>query len=246
MRKKYFVFFTILLVITGCTEYKDDYSLGNNNGKNISQVASEENIASFDIYKEDSKINSDEVTKNEVSKDSSALDTMYYTRDADKIFNRFISNELPAEYMIEDGSTSYCYYSDLQQNGCYIVERRDIDNDGEYELLLAEQGWSLEFFLDARDEKVFFLAVTPADEHFNTGYAYYMDEFWIVTSDYTKEEYRNDFYSYGADGEVSNSFYLIDVSVNGVEKCYYNNQEINMRKFDEIRDSIRWQYYGFE
>lgn len=245
MRKKYFVLFTMLLAITGCSEHKDNYTPGNNNGETVSQVVSEENIASFDTYKEDSKINSDEVTNNEVDKDSTTLDTVYYVSDADRIFNKFINNELPAEYMIEDGSTCYCYYRDLQQNGCYIAERRDLDADGEYELVLAEN-LELKYFLDARDEKVFFIAITPDDEHFNTGYAYYEDEFWIVTSDYAKEEYRNDFYSYSADGEVSNSFYLIDVLVNGEEKCYHNNQEISIGEFDRIRDSIRWIYYGFE
>lgn len=179
----------------------------------------------------------------------SSSDVMCYISDTDRLFNEFINNKIPAEYNTEDGSTCYCYYKNLQEegDGCYIAEKRDLDGDGEYELLLAE---SLDFryFLDARNGKIYFLGVNPnsKDEHFSVGYAYFEDEYWIVASNFYAEEYRIDFYGYDADGEVSREFSLVKIWKDNVEKSYYNDREISKSEYDEIWDSIRLMYYDFE
>ena len=246
MRIRYIVLVTLLLFTTGCTDSKELYSQDNshevvyqNNEETAESTTgtdwkeSNNNPADNESYKD--------TEAEDVDTDSSSSDILYYVSNADRLFNEFINNELPAEYTAEDGSTCYCYYRDLRKEGFYIEERIDLDNDGEYELILDDR-LTFKYFLDAMSDKIIFLKVNPDNvkEHIVVEYTYFDDLYWIVIEDFMDSTTGKDvyeFYNY-CENNMNKEFVLSSFERDNVRAYYYNNQEMDEHEFYKIKNTI--------
>ena len=151
----------------------------------------------------------------------------------DKMFTDFMKGKESAEYTDYDGKLYYYNYSEMKNDEeewtrYYASDTLDIDNDGQYELVL--EGPYGGMFLDARDSKIYVL-----DMGSGTGdqirYTYYKNKYWVVHTYFSALEEAYRFYSYDKDGNVTETIYLHNVKDT---EYHLGEQEISREEYEEM------------
>ena len=155
----------------------------------------------------------------------------------DKMFTDFMKGEESAIYTDYDGELYYYNYNEMKNDEeewtrYYASDTLDIDNDGQYELVL--EGPYGGMFLDARDNKIYVL-----DMGSGTGdqirYTYYKNKYWIVHTYFSALEEAYRFYSYDKDGNVTETIYLHNVKDT---EYHLGEQEISRKEYEEMLSEL--------
>ena len=160
----------------------------------------------------------------------------------DELLDLFINGSISA---ISSGDSAF-YITDLDMDSgewdsYSIGERVDLDNDGEYELILCGSYGGI--YLDVRDNKVYEFAVGEGDA-LVISYVVYNGSTWIMHSNRMNtgyEAYHMEKFE-GADNLVAEmNFYeeLVDEdNVEGKEKYTLNGTEISYDEYFELCSKI--------
>lgn len=163
---------------------------------------------------------------------------------SEELFDLFLEGSIDA--IDSTDMTSTFNIKDLNMNSeewdsYSIGERVDLDNDGEYELILCGPYGGI--YLDARDNKVYEFATGDGNAN-ELCYTYYNGEIWIMYSNRTNAEYRAyHLVKYeGANnmcGEMNLSEELVDA--NNPEagmKYILNGKEVSYDFYNSFRSKI--------
>ena len=162
----------------------------------------------------------------------------------EELLDLFVNGSISA--ISSEDSTSAFYITDLDMDSgewdsYSIGERVDLDNDGEYELILCGSYGGI--YLDVRDNKVYEFAVGEGDA-LVISYVVYNGSTWIMHSNRMNtgyEAYHMEKFE-GADNLVAEmSFYeeLVDEdNVEGKEKYTLNGTEISYDEYFELCSRI--------
>lgn len=201
-------------------------------------------IAACGQVKEDEIANADSASVNQQESSTQTVENTESEMTSEELFDLFLEGSIDA--IDSTDMTSTFNIKDLNMNSeewdsYSIGERVDLDNDGEYELILCGPYGGI--YLDARDNKVYEFATGDGNAN-ELCYTYYNGEIWIMYSNRMNEEYQAyHLVKYeGADnmcGEMNFSEELVDA--NNPEagmKYILNGKEVSYDLYNSFNSKI--------
>lgn len=210
----------------------------------------QETVNTAEVVESSSTEATNEVAENETSAEastsSSEEETTIADADSTTLFDQFMAGEIDAIYYDYDGNEQTISAEDMSFNGeewdaTKFFGYKDVDNDGEEELLLrGPYGFDL---FDIQDGKLVLFA-RGEGAGATCLLASYEDKIWVVYAHaYADEEYYN-FDLYNGSETIEKSFGInAETDESGNTTYKYNNMNgetntITAEEFEEISSSI--------